>query len=127
MYDENDNLIQESAKNLDGSEYYKITYKYELDRQGNWIKRTSDNNADYPGYIVERTIEYYGDNDTETPPKMSSKIDTISQPDTSTIPTREVWNGQELGANEKIITLQWDNKTKTGMWKRNNMVGNINR
>lgn len=129
VYDENDNLIQESAKNLDGSEYYKINYKYEFDNQGNWIRRTSDNNADYPGYIVERTIEYYGENETETAQQKVSKIDTLSQsqPETPTVPNKEVWNGQELGANEKIITLQWDNKTKTGMWKRSNMVGNINR
>ncbi|MFH6965830.1 RHS repeat domain-containing protein [Flavobacterium sp. FlaQc-28] len=129
VYDENDNLIQESARNLDGSEYYKINYKYDFDNHGNWIRRTSDKNGDYPGYIVERTIEYYGENETETAPQKVSKIDTLSQsqPETPTVPNKEVWNGQELGANEKIITLQWDNKTKTGMWKRSNMVGNINR
>src|SRR5690606_10874293 len=38
-YDEKGNNIESNRYNSDGSLFSKWTYKYEFDKQGNWIKR----------------------------------------------------------------------------------------
>jgi hypothetical protein len=44
--------------NSDGSLRSKNTYKYEFDKQGNWIKKIEFKDG-IPEYILERQYEYY--------------------------------------------------------------------
>jgi hypothetical protein len=57
-YDDRCNIIEETTYNSDGSIYEAWNYKYEFDKQGNWIKRIEYISI-IPKYIVERGIEYY--------------------------------------------------------------------
>lgn len=57
-YDEKGNKIESNEYNSDGSLYSKWTYKYEFDKQGNWIKRI-DFKDEIPEFILEREYEYY--------------------------------------------------------------------
>ena len=57
-YDEKGNKIESNRYNSDGSLYIKWTYKYEFDKQGNWIKRI-DFKDEIPEFILEREYEYY--------------------------------------------------------------------
>jgi len=58
MYNESGYLIEEKLM----YEKYNITYEYEFDKQGNWIKRTSyktEFEFRIPQKIIEREIKYY--------------------------------------------------------------------
>ena len=57
-YDEKGNNIEVNWYNSDGSLASKWTYKYEFDKQGNWIKRI-DFKDEIPEFILEREYEYY--------------------------------------------------------------------
>ena len=57
-YDEKGNKIEENKYDRDGNLYYKLTYKYEFDAVGNWIKKTEFKKGK-PYQISEREIEYY--------------------------------------------------------------------
>ena len=57
-YDEKGNRIEDNSENLYRDLDRKWTYKYEFDKQGNWIKRIDF--RDYiPKFILEREYEYY--------------------------------------------------------------------
>jgi len=66
-YDDKGNLIEknrryrsdDSNKSTDEWVYdTKLTYKYEYDNQGNWVKKIGYRDT-IPSYIIEREIEYY--------------------------------------------------------------------
>ena len=57
-YDEKGNKIEENRYESDGSLDNKWTYKYEFDKQGNWIKRIDFENK-IAKFILEREYEYY--------------------------------------------------------------------
>lgn len=61
-FNEKGNKLEENSFNPDGSLYYKATYKYTYDQQGNWTQQITykvKNGVEKPSQIVERTIEYY--------------------------------------------------------------------
>lgn len=57
-YDEKGNQIESNSYNSDGSLDSKWTYKYEFDKQGNWVKRI-DFEDGIPKFLLEREYEYY--------------------------------------------------------------------
>jgi len=54
-YDNSNRLVETIAKLSDGSQ---LIQKYELDKNGNWIKAVQYNN-NLPTYVIEREIEYF--------------------------------------------------------------------
>ncbi len=58
-YDKKGNKIEENILNPDGKITSKWIYKYEFDKQGNWIKKTEFAEGLYPKTIIQRKYEYY--------------------------------------------------------------------
>lgn len=59
VYDDKGNKIEESKYKNGDAFLDKVAWKYEYDKQGNWIKRTQYTNAGEDFQIEERTIVYY--------------------------------------------------------------------
>lgn len=58
-YDPAGNILSQEAVDMTTGEFYlPVTYQYEFDSKGNWIKRVQFL-GDSPMYVVEREIEYY--------------------------------------------------------------------
>ena len=57
-YDEYGNQVEWCVNDSDGILIYQFTYKYEYDKNGNWIKSIEFINT-IPYKIIEREIEYF--------------------------------------------------------------------
>jgi len=57
-YDSNGNITEKTKHDYTGSLVYKKTFKYEFDKDNNWIKKIIYKEG-IPQYIVERKIQYY--------------------------------------------------------------------
>lgn len=54
---ENGNIIEDSEF-VNGNLRQRITYTYEFDKIGNWVKQTKFENT-FPKYVIEREIKYF--------------------------------------------------------------------
>lgn len=59
VYDEKGNKVQESKYKSGNDFLSKVTWKYEYDKQGNWIRRTQYTATGEDFHLEERVMEYY--------------------------------------------------------------------
>lgn len=64
-----------------------------------------------PTYLKAYFPSYLEDANIDTTKKETKEDSGITENK-----TKETWQGQELGVDEKIVTLSWDNKKRVGLW-----------
>jgi len=57
-FNENGNIIESNTYDSDGSLGREVTYEYDYDKIGNWVRQIQFTDND-PGTIIEREIEYF--------------------------------------------------------------------
>lgn len=58
VYDDYGNELEFQMFKFGGTDDYKITYTYEYDDKGNWVKSVMYTNSE-PELVITREIEYY--------------------------------------------------------------------